>query len=293
MSSKESGLIELVEGCCIPQVTPHAYNLLHQIKHAKKDTLPVLKTIVPEFLKFAKAASAVDSENLHAHIPKAVVALERYLALLRVKENDKFVSQSDFKTSVIPDFFLRIFHKYIETNKLPFAASGQTDLAIEIAFDLKRPGVIVPRMQRVDIAVVKKIKLTADDTQLAGFCIPLFAAEAKTYFDKNMVSGVDYSVASMKSTFPHCLYYAIGEFADFDLAAHSYASSEIDEIFILRKQKRSAWRKSNDANKIDAELVEEIIKNVFASIVSQQSVHKDLTLRVPNGRLILGNPALK
>jgi len=169
---------------------------------------------------------------------------------------------------------------------------GQKDIPIEIPYHITRPGLIVPRIQRVDISVICRVDLKANGIQLDGFCVPVFAAEAKTYFDKNMVSGVDFSVASMKTTFPHCLYFGIGEFADFDLAAHSYASSDIDEIFVLRKQKRSSWRKSSSAEPIDAELVVEIVERIVASLKEQQIAHQDLSLRVPNGRLILGTSAI-
>jgi hypothetical protein len=107
-----------------------------------------------------------------------------------------------------------------------------------------------------------------------------------------MISGVEFSVATLKSTFPHCAYFAISEFADFELQSNSYASSEIDEIYILRKQKRADFRKSDVAKPLDRDLIIEILNRFFVGIENHLAVHHNLKLRVPNGRLIRGNPTL-
>lgn len=295
MSEALKLLASLVEAHCSPLITPHGNNLLHQVRVTsgkRAEIHATLSELVPAYVALTSAVSLLDFSNVSGTIEPLVAALDKYLSIARSPEHDLFVSQSDFKTSIIPEFLLRIADKYIKEHDLPFEATGQTDIPIEIAFDLKRNGLIVPRLQRVDFAIVKRVNLAADGMALRGFCVPLIGAEAKTYFDKNMITGVAYSVASLKTTFPHCVYIAIGEFADFELGADSYASSEIDEIYILRKQKRSDYRKTLVAKEIDPLLVREIISLMISTIRSHTQVHSDLKLRMPRGRLIAGNPDL-
>ena len=219
-------LAAAVHGLCRPLITPHGQNLRHQINvtYGKRSEIrAALEALVPAYVKMVQGITQLDFSNISGTVQALVFKLDEYMSLVRTSGCDVFISQSDFKTSIIPEFFLRIADKYISEHSLPFEATGQTDIPIEIAFDLKRAGLIVPRLQRVDFAVVRRVALRAEDVQLKGFCIPLIAAEAKTYFDKNMVTGVAFSVAALKTTFPHCIYIAIGEFADFELGADSYA----------------------------------------------------------------------
>ena len=295
MSESLKALALAISAQCAPLITPHGNNLLHQVRVTSGKRAEIhnaLAELVPAYVAMTSAVSLLDFSNVSGTVAPLVLALDKYLSIARSPEFDLFISQSDFKTSIIPEFFLRIADKYIKEHNLPFEATGQTDIPIEIAFDLKREGIIVPRLQRVDFAIVKRVDLSANGAALKGFCIPLIGAEAKTYFDKNMITGVAYSVASLKTTFPHCVYIAIGEFADFELGADSYASSEIDEIYILRKQKRSEYRKSLVAKEVDPSLVQEIITLMISTIRSHTQVHSDLKLRMPRGRLIAGNPDL-
>lgn len=290
-----SGYEDAVAPHCKALVTPHAYNLRHQAKVvARKNTTITaeLERIVPSYCEFVDTLLRFDYGNLEASARVATAALETYLALVMSSKNEIFKSQSDFRTSIVPEFFLRLLDGYIQCKSLPFTVIGQTSIPIDIAFDLKREGLIVKKLQRVDVAVVKPVILAVDGIATTGFSIPLVAAEVKNYFDKNMISGVEFSVATLKSTFPHCAYFAISEFADFELQSNSYASSEIDEIYILRKQKRADFRKSDVAKPLDRDLIIEILNRFFVGIETHLAVHHNLKLRVPNGRLIRGNPTL-
>lgn len=295
MADELEQLAASVRAACSPPLTPHGTNLLHQVRVTsgkRAELIDALRLLTPGYLKMVACAEAVDPLDLGSSITSLAEGLDEYLCLTRTPEADVFVAQSDFRTSIVPEFILRIARRYIALKGHPFSATGQADIPIEIAFDLKRPGLLVPRRQRVDFAIVQNVALEANGQALKGFCIPLFAGESKTYFDKNMISGVAYSVAALKTTFPHCVYVGIGEFADFELGADSYASSEIDEIYILRKQKRSDFRKTKVANPVSSLLLREIVDQMIETVEDHTKVHIDLKLRVPAGRLIRGNPDL-
>lgn len=271
-------------------VTAHCQNLLHQCtvkSAAHKKSLTALGYIVPAYLSLVDAIDGFDPNDMAASAKTVTVVFDGYMTLLRATANDIFGSESDFKTSAIPEFFLRLFIILINHHKATtLEASGQRDIPVELSFDIRSDDLVIPRSQRVDAAIVIKTPLVVADKELVGFCIPVFAAEAKTYFDKNMLSGVDQSAAGMKSTFPHCLYFSIGEFADFELSAHSYAAGAMDEIYILRHQKRADFRKTKVANPIDANLVTEILTRVETAIINHNKKRPRLDVRLKTGRLI-------
>ncbi|CAE6768519.1 hypothetical protein R69619_03731 [Paraburkholderia nemoris] len=271
-------------------MAPHCQNLLHQCSPksaAHNKSFFALSVIVPKYLELVEILENFDPSNIKKSTATATKKFDEYMKVLREAENDVFSSVSDFKTSAAPEFFLRMFHSMIHYHKATMLeVSGQRDIPVEMSFDIRTDDFILARTQRVDAAIIVKTSLTVGGTELAGFCVPIFAAEIKTYFDKNMISGVDYSAAGMKSTFPHCLYYSIGEFADFDIGAHSYASGAIDEIFILRHQKRSDFRKTKKADALDPTLICEILENVERAIIDHQEKRPHLNVRMKSGKLI-------
>jgi hypothetical protein len=271
----------------IDGASPHCNNLLHQFSSksaAHLKSKKALEKLAPEFINLCDHVDGVDANNDQFFI-SATKLLDNYLSNIRFLGVGIFVSQSDFITSVVPEFFLRMFHSMTAVNSDLFA-SGQRDIAIDLSFDTRSPSLMIPKMQRVDLAIGYATEIAVGGQVSTPFFIPIFAAEAKTYFDKNMISGVDFSAAAIKSTFPHCSYLAVGEFADFDLAGLSYASSSIDEIYIMRRQKRSDFRKSKVAKSSSWRVVKDIVLSAQKSIQTCQDLRTSLDDRLVSGRLI-------
>lgn len=272
------------------KVMPHCQNLLHQCTpksaaHAK--SFKALKEIIPAYLEMIKVLKGFNPNDIKKSVAQCTAAFEKYMCVLRKPENDLFSSVSDLKTSAIPEFLLILCDILIAYSGVDFLeVTGQQEIPVELSFDIRVGDFVVVRRQRVDVAIVKPVSLVVDDAQLEGFSIPIFAAEVKTYFDKNMLSGVDQSADGMKRTFPHCLYFSISEFADFEIGAYSYASGAMDEIFILRHQKRADWRKTSSAKPIDHILVFEILKRVNDAILNCNKKRSKLDERMKTGKLI-------
>jgi hypothetical protein len=278
-------LLKKVQAEKLGAATPHCNNLIHQFSSksaAHGKSADALIALVPIYLELCALLRCFS--NSDDFYRDAATELDRYLLAIRSIPN-VFLSQSDFVTSVIPEFFLRIFHSPAFASS-ELVVTGQREVPIEISFDTRLKELLCTRTQRLDIAAGYASSIRVGDQINTPLFIPILAAEAKTYFDKNMISGVEYSAAALKRTFPHCLYLAISEFADFDLSALSYASGKIDEIFILRRQKRSDWRKSGVANPILPSIIQEIIQMAAArfskSTVQRLSLHD----RLENGKLI-------
>ncbi len=279
-----------LEGVYKDGATPHCANLMHQCTDksaAHKTSRQALEVIIPSYFSFINALSLFNPKCMQASSIRATAALEEYMKVVREEKNQVFKSQSDFLTSVIPEFFIRLFAILLDFRGIKnMSACGQRDIPIDMSFDPRSENLYVPRTQRVDIAIVRRASFVVDDREVDEFFIPIVAGEAKTYFDKNMISGMEYSAASMKKVFPHCSYFAIAELADFDLSALSYASGEIDEIYIIRKQKRAIFRKTNVPYPVDPKLIQEILESA-SSVIDSCSVRRtDLEARIASGKLI-------
>lgn len=268
---------------------PHGSNLLHQLKNseklskAKRTALPI---IGQEYLNFVKSIDSLDLDNVNNFAPIATDILELYLSTLRKPELKHFSSVTDFLTSVAPEFFLRIFKRMILALELDLEASGQKSIPIELAFDPNAKSILIPRYLRADIAILKRVPMSFDGEIWEDFCIPIYIAESKTYFDKNMISGVAYSSAALKTTFPRCSCVSIGEWSDFDFDKQSFASTSIDEIFVLRKQRRSEFRKTGTLKPMSKETMGAVLESAFDTLRSYKNVHPTISDRLPAGQLV-------
>jgi hypothetical protein len=270
-----------------PHPTPHGQNLAYKLRQyygKDKRFKEALDLVVPAYIDFRRSLGVPDA--LDAQLEQTVKALDEYLTILRQPEVEIFISQGDFLTSALPEFFLHAFGEMTARVQSPFRASGQRDILIDIALDVLHPGRVVPRTQRVDVAVLEPVEMSVGGRAIADFAIPIIVAEVKTYYDKNMISGVAFSFGSLKSTFPGCLCLAISEFADFAPEHQSYAAAAIDEIYILRQQKRSEFRTTGVARNIDPQLVKSILAETNRYILKLSTPRPDLHQRLATGSLI-------
>lgn len=263
---------------------PHCSNLLHQLgkKEAGKEEL--YEQIIRLYLPTRQIS--FDNNNLNEYITMATAAVNRYMDFFWPSENNPFSHQADFISSIIPEMLCMLFGHIISTHHVNLEVSAQKDLTIECIFDISGGGTIRFKNKRVDVAVVKPCCLTfnAVTTELP---IPLLAIECKTNLDKNMISGIEHSVNELKKTFPDCHYFVISELSDFDVRKSNYASSGIDEMYILRQQKRGIVRRTpRQRNPISQTLISEIANILIENIVAMNAAVVDLDARMQNGKLI-------
>ena len=137
----------------------------------------------------------------------------------------------------------------------------------------------------MDIAVLSPGKLSLNG-ETVEFSIPALCMEIKTNIDKNMLSGIESSVGILKRTFPQCRYYAMGEFSDFDFLTQNYASTGIDEILIVRKQKRSVVRRNpSEKNRISEDLLISFVHEVTDHFKKTLIAKPNLDVRMQEGHL--------
>lgn len=269
--------------------SPHGDKLLHQLtagRWGERRFRGGLELLVAPYAKLMDRADRTDSDAAAAAWARLAREATAYLALFERPECAAFVRQADIRSSVLPELLLRT----LRTTLTPWPhleVSGQRDLVIEMRFDLASAGLFTPRMQRVDVAVIRRTELHIDEEEVADFCLPLFAAEVKTNLDKNMLGGIEDSVAAIRRTFPSCRYFAVAEWADFAVKGQNYASSAIDEIVILRRQRRSEVRRPGaKARQIDATLLRDVVGAAREHVEQLHVGRTDLAERLPRGRLV-------
>jgi len=264
---------------------PHGSNL--RTKCFKKNSereIKALNQVLPQYFKLREVLKKPRS-NLRADVAVSVKAAEKYLKFLRAQDK-VFCHQSDFLSSVIPELFYSIFQKWIAKEKPIFSVETQKQIIIECAFIPKERAIF--KLKRVDVAVLLPCKLVVGKETINDFSIPLIAIEVKTNLDKNMISGIEHAVSSLKKTFPLCRYFVLSEFADFSVERQNYAGTAIDEVYVLRKMKRSVARKDGRldpiVNELCIEVVEDSIKHLRLIVQTKDNLKQRMRLGLLIGK---------
>ena len=266
------------------EAVPHGNNLLHQFRKRQMARLTMYQEILTRYLSMRQVPYT--ENDLESYVSNVVDKTNAYMDYFWPPANNPFSHQADFTSSIIPEMLCLIFNNIIKSNGIQLEVSAQKDLTIECTFDIASGGEMRFKNKRVDVAVVEPCDLSFNGESTV-FPIPLLAIECKTNLDKNMLSGIEQSVGDMKKTFPNCRYFVITECSDFDVNKSNYASSGIDEMYILRKQKRGVIRRNPELrNPIDATLVYEVANSLASDIDAMRTDNDDLNTRMQNGKLI-------
>ena len=262
---------------------PHCSNLLYQLKKKR----PIQERLFNDIVNLYIATRTIPftPDNTSSYIYNITHAVNEYMNFYWPPSRNPFPAQADYTSSIIPEMLCLIFHNISKELNEEIRISAQKDLAIECLFDISGGGSIRLKNKRVDVAVFKSTSLKFQDTSV-DFPVPLLAIECKTNLDKNMLSGIEQSVSDLKKTFPDCYYFVVTEVSDFDVNLN-YASSGIDEIYVLREQKRGTIRRTPESrNPLDANLICEIVEKLKSNIDLLNSNTADLQTRMTTGKLI-------
>lgn len=268
-----------------PKHTPHGSNFKTKLKsistpHFDSETV----NLISEYKTYYDVQNSYVNGNLTFN--DFVSALNHYYNFCQNKSKINFVHQSDFYSSIVPEFLSAMINKSLRaidpSNTIKLSA--QADIAIEMNFDSINGGTLIEKKKRMDLATYIPKSLTFD-FESKEFIIPVICFEVKTNLDKNMISGVETSSGTLKRTFPRCRYYLVAEYSDFDVKSQNYASTNIDEIIILRQQTRGEKRRLNKMNPISQLLLNELLVDVEECIKNISSNYKSLSNRMKNGRL--------
>ena len=270
-----------IKGQALP---PHSTNLMHQLNKKEAANLQLFNEVCVRYFRLREVASSRRKMDLAEFIGLVVDETNSYMELFAT--SSPFSHQQDFTSSIIPEMFYFIFSRIIKDSDIPLIVQAQDDLPIECMFDLHDGGRLLFKNKRLDLSLCRKSVLSLDGVK-HNFVIPLIAMEIKTNLDKNMLAGIENSVSALKRTFPKCLYYVVTEFADLATDKLNYASTDIDEIYIIRNQRRASVRgNKNPKNSINKTLVMELALNAVLLMNSFSKEQLTLEERMKRGKLI-------
>lgn len=262
---------------------PHCSNLLFQLQKKVQKNIDFFDVVVEKYLCLRTISNNI---TIDEYIDSMTEATNNYMNLFWPPKNNPFSHQTDFGSSIIPEMLCIVFSYAMKSKNVDLEVTAQKDLTIECIFDFTNGGSVRFKNKKVDVAVVKNCTLKLD-VQEKSLPIPLMAIECKTNLDKNMLSGIEFSVGELKKTFPECHYLVVTELSDFDVKKSNYASSGIDEIYVLRQQKRAVTRREPyPRNMLNRGLVKEITQMLIAGIDGISTDNDVLSRKMKSGKLI-------
>lgn len=202
-------------------------------------------------------------------------------------EHVGFSSQSKFHSTVIEEFMYYLFKDLI--NKLNKEVEEKEEKTKPILLGgiraysnlyfapenfksfIKKPNMQV-NVKDQDFAIYREIVIKADGEQRT-INVPVVSVECKTYIDKTMLEGSIATAEKIKNGNPYSLFLVVTEWYDVSYDVDP-AYSRIDQIFVLRKQKR----RSNNNNQIYFEVVEDLFNFVRTHLENDWSnIERKLT----------------
>jgi len=169
---------------------------------------------------------------------------------------------------------------------------GQANAYMDLSFApknfqdfIKNPGIYINKKNQ-DFTISKVVKckfINNDKEESAEFVVPAIAIECKTFIPSTMLGQSDFEAQKIKQGNPFSLYIVVAEQNALSEDV-LLKNSKIDEIFILRRQKRNAAKNTvSDKKPIDFVIVKELYEFVKNHLRKDWFNSKKATER---GRLI-------
>ena len=238
--------------------TPHLEKLKATLENEKLPVQdkPIIEATIKKYEGWIKALTDVKGDSVAAIVNKMVALLNDYRLYLDVevifdREADflyRQKGQTKLDNSVIEEFLPHLVFKcVIEGRDTTGIALGPnttfSTIYFESSFDTPvTGGGLTVRTKDQDFAVGKALYLKAShdrefkDALSKVFYLGYVVAECKTNLDKTMFQEAVATAHDSKSAVTGSKYYLLCEWLD--MTPTSTAPTSIDEVIILRKQKR-------------------------------------------------------
>lgn len=273
----------------------HGDNIETKLKSEKSQAnLDYLREIQGRYRVWRGEIDALKGKREKHDIAKLVVGLNAYKDFVdqpkfrKEKGNPNgFTSQSKLHSTVIEEFMYHLLSgipalagKHLEygpTNAYSNLYFAPADLQ---AFETKSGLIINTKDQ--DFAISKKVQLStvllpAGEPEKRDIHVPVVSIECKTYLDKTMYEGSVATAEKIKRGNPYSLFLIVTETYEVPTTVDPICS-EIDQIYVLRKQRRRENKQS-----IQTDIVEDLFEKI-AAYTSLSS--RDVGKKIKAGKLI-------
>ncbi len=273
----------------------HGDNLKNKLKNEKNQiNRSYLEEIKKCYGAWRGAIDALKGERNKRGITKLVAGLNAYKDFVdqpkfrKEKGNQNgFTSQSKLHSTVIEEFMYHLLSA-IPTLAGKHLEYGPTNAYSNLYFapanlqSFETKGGLTINTKDQDFAISKKVKLftllpSAGEPESCDIHIPVVSIECKTYLDKTMYEGSVATAEKIKRGNPYSLFLIVTE--TYEVSADvDPAYSEIDQIYVLRKQSNRDKKKP-----IQADIVEDLYKSVESHLSASW---RDVGQKIKAGKLI-------
>lgn len=248
----------------------HASNLIKKDAEARllPDQRKALEIIVPAYLRYVNGCLNTTgiSEN---DTRKRVALLNEYYAAYQPYYNT-FSSQGKLRPTILEEFMYLLLKDHLAHFKQEYGDTGDVVRLGSVkaysnlyfkAGDFRgfihdvRTGI---NQKDQDFAIYRSIDMKING-QEQRINMPALSIEAKTYLDKTMFEGAVATAEKIKNGNPYSKYYVVTENYDVSFDVDPIYS-RIDQIFVLRKSKRS--KKDDIISPISADVVLALVREV-------------------------------
>lgn len=247
----------------------HGNNLAQRIQ--KKNCPDFIHHIYKKYLTWSQQSSLLNSE-IDNELIKKIDLLNDYKYFVD-SFSDKGLTklQDKISSSILEEFLYYLFKDlisikhHINNNKIYAGkANSYTDLSFapkDINDFINRPGIYINKKNQ-DFTIAKIVNCVFETngvTESAQLIVPAVAIECKTFIPSTMLGQSSYEASRMKQGNPYSLYLIVAEqnALSEDVNLKNLA---IDEIFILRKQKRNS-QKNKIENKLPIDFM--VVKELY------------------------------
>ncbi len=164
---------------------------------------------------------------------------------------DIYSAQSKFYPTIIQEFLYYLFKdlledlnkRYNEDSKYEIMIGADVDAYTNLYFaprsfaSFKKEANVRINVKNQDFAIYREAIISVDEEESKKVKIPVVCIECKTYLDKTMLEGSIATAEKIKSGNPYCLFVVLCETYEVTYNVDP-AYSRIDQIFVMRKQKR-------------------------------------------------------
>lgn len=217
-------------------------------KKSKSNYHQILDEIENRYNSWKGETNTLNSE-IEEELKKKVSLLNEYKNYI-ASLSKYFKHQDQLSSSIIEEFLYLLFKDIpdlIEDLNNGLLFMGQANAYLDLSFAPKNlahfvtnPGVYI-NQKKQDFIIYKKVSCvftTNAKDQKFELIVPAVAMECKAYIPKTMFDQAQYEAQRLKEGNPFALYIIVAEQNALSNDAN-LKNTKVDEIFILRKQKRT------------------------------------------------------
>lgn len=273
----------------------HGDNIETKRRSEKGDTnLRYLDEIKPRYDKWLQEIDKLSQDRSKSSIVQMVKNLNAYKDFIdqpkfrKEKGNPHgFTSQSKLHSTVLEEFMYHLLApipslrgKHLEYG--PTNAYSNLYFAPRSLDAFEKDSGLTVNTKDQDFAISKKIRLhtilqEGTKPEQQDINVPIVSIECKTYLDKTMYEGSVATAEKIKKGNPYSLFLIVTE--TYEVASSvDPAYSEIDQIYVLRKQSQREARQP-----IQADIVLDLYEHVRRHLAGEW---RDVAARIRSGKLI-------